>query len=113
MDAYISRPATLSIDTLARGDIVSRTLEVRALGGTVGCYSFDYEESPDLKAGEQYAFFLAPSLTADGTIDASTVSINNAWFVDNGVVETAVEGKVAIAAFLAAFEAAPVSPLSD
>lgn len=112
-DAYIYRAVSLSITTLARGDILGSTLEVNALGGTVGCYSFEFEDSPELKSGEQYAIFLAPALTEDGKTDPSTLSINAAWPVTAGQVSTPVEGQVALPLFLAAVEAAPVGPFSD
>jgi len=112
-DAYIYRPVSLSITSLARGDILGSTFEATALGGTVGCYSFEFEDSPQLKDGEQYAFFLAPALTEDGKTDASTLSINAAWPVTAGEVITPAEGGVAVAEFLAEVEAAPAGPFSD
>lgn len=112
-DAYVYRPVSLSITTLARGDLLGSTLEANALGGTVGCYSFEFEDSPELKSGELYALFLAPALADDGKTDPSTLSINAAWPVTAGQVSTPVEGEVALPLFLAAVEAAPVGPFSD
>lgn len=112
-DAYIYRPVSLSITTLARGNILGSTVGVNALGGSVGCYSFEFEDSPELKSGQQYAFFLAPALEEDGRTDPTTLSINAAWPVTAGSVSTPVEGEVAVPVFLAAVEAAPVGPFSD
>lgn len=112
-DAYIYRSVSLSITTLARGDSLGSTLEANALGGSVGCYSFEFEDSPELMSGQQYAFFLAPALTEDGKVDPATLTINAAWPVTAGKVSTPAEGEVTIPVFLAAVEAAPVGPFSD
>lgn len=112
-DAHIYRPVRLSVTTLARGDLMGSTLEAKALGGTVGCYSFEFEDSPQLKSGEEYAFFLAPALPGAGAADASTLTINAAWVVTAGLVSTPVEGEVTVPVFLAAVETAPVGPFGD
>ena len=112
-DAYVYRPVSLSIATLARGDLLDSTLEAHALGGSVGCYSFEVEDNPKLESGDQYAFFLAPALADDGETDTSELSINAAWPVTAGRVSTPVEGRVALPLFLASVEIAPVGPLGD
>lgn len=112
-DVYIYRPVSLSITTLARGDSLGSTLEVNALGGMVGCYSFEFEDSPELKAGQQYAFFIGPALAEEGTTDPSPVTINAAWPVSAGLVETPLEGDVELPLFVATVEAAPVGPFTE
>lgn len=107
----IFRPVSLSVDTLARGDLQSATLEVRLLGGTVGCYTFVYENTAVLKPGQQYAFFLGPSVGAPGGRDEVTLAINEAWIVSDGLVTTPLEGEIPVAVFLATVERAPHGPL--
>jgi hypothetical protein len=109
--AYIFRPVSLSVDTLARGDVAGSTSEVTMLGGSVGCYTYDYENTPDLKVGQQYAFFLGASLTAAGGRDQAALTINEAWAVSDGLVKTPLEGDVLVAAFIATVEKAPLGPL--
>jgi hypothetical protein len=107
--AMIYRSVTIATDTVIKGTVPS-ALDARWLGGQIGCdfAGIDIGTTVDIKASGVYAFFMGPSLNADGTM-GSTLTIIEAWPVANGLVETPMEGKVPEAGFTSAVKAAPGS----
>lgn len=97
--AHIYTPVTITVDDAVKG-LETEELTVRVPGGTVGCYSFVFDNTPDLKAGAQYAFFLAPGVDAAGNSEAAELTVNEAWpVVDGATVVTPLDGERSLPAF--------------
>lgn len=104
----IYRPVTIKTTEAIRGD-AGAGLTVRWLGGQAGCEFAAIESGSqvDLKVGSEYAFFLGPSVEADGTY-GSDLMILEAWPVDDeGQISTPLEGQVDVQEFSQSVAAAP------
>lgn len=102
--AEIYRPVSISFSSTAKGGAVSG-IQARALGGTVGCFTYGVAGSPTLSVGSQFALFLGPSQSSTGFI-TSSLTVTDAWPVTNGQVSTPEEGTMSVSSFLAATGAA-------
>jgi hypothetical protein len=96
--AHIYTPVRLVVDQSVKGSVVRR-VTVRIPGGTVGCYSFWFHPTPDVKPGRQYAFFLGQGVDATGNPEARELTAFEAWPILAGVVATPLDGDLTLPAF--------------
>ena len=103
-DAY--RLLSLGVTDVAKGPDVQAIRSVLVPGGTVGCAWFVVAGLPDLTVGQRYAFFLeGSSVTLPG--GPSAPMTYTVWPVSAaGEVNTPLDGKLTIDAFVAAVRSA-------
>lgn len=90
------RPAKLRISDVLTGSVTGATITARVDGGKLGCDSYDFDYSPDLKIGQSYLFFLGYSVDASGTA-TSDLSLVEAWPIrSDGSIVTPLEGETTI-----------------
>lgn len=100
------RLLSLEVTDVAKGPDGPAIRNVLVPGGTVGCARFVIAGLPDLTVGERYAFFLeGSSLTLPG--GPSAPMTYTVWPVSAaGEVNTPLDGKLTIDAFVAAVRSA-------
>ncbi len=104
--ALIYRPVTLSIQRTARGAAVT-VLTARLLGGTVNCYTYSLYGAPAPVMSSPYALFLRASTDSTG-FTTTQLTLFDAWPVAaDGTIATPLDGKLSVAAFVSAVQAAP------
>lgn len=96
-DRDVYRPMTLSVDSALKGDAPSE-LEVRLLGGTVGCDTYSVDSSENVVVGTTYAFLLNAYPDARG-VEIDELSVAYAWQVTGGKVHTPMGDVVGLAEF--------------
>jgi hypothetical protein len=90
LDVY--RIATVDIAAVAKSSqsaaVAGKTIEVRVVGGTIGCHTFGVSGEPELKPGTDVALFLMdkaqPNLAA---APFTGLDVIDAWPVFDGIAE--------------------------
>lgn len=104
--AYVYRAITLSVISQSKGSMPG-SATVRLPGGTADCFTFLFENTPELVPGRDYAFFLGPSRNASGGDGAMTLTVNEGWPVAaDQTVQTPLDGSLSLQAFSAVVAAA-------
>ena len=109
--AAIYRPARFDADMTVAGTAPTGTIALRVDGGTVGCDTYVYDTAPTLVTGARYLVFAGYTIDASGR-PVPNLGLVEAWPIDaSGMVTTAEEGMVTLAALTDEIRAIPPAPL--
>jgi hypothetical protein len=96
-DPGVLTPVNLTVASVIEGDQGTGTLRVVNRGGKAGCITHNVSNSPHLKTGVTYVFFLHPSVYSNGKYRPELPEIIVAWAVNaNGTVATEEDGVLTV-----------------